>query len=405
MVLLTAFALMLTTFWWLLRWLPAGCDQHSWLPQAIALTRFLWIPTLGIVVAATLLQAWILALLAIVLALSIICVDLLPYWGSLLARKTVNKQHKISRRLTEIGRTSSSASCTPQTTHSPHTPFNAHISSPQSPITLNVMTLNCKCGHADPEALVRTIKAYHIDILALQEITFRLLAKLKQAGLSQELPFYVTGVNHHDDNGGFNGVWTRIRPNATHPMTVRIPGADIPAAVIAYKDRTLCVASVHTKSPQRGCALWQQGIATLAELPDWFDAHVRGDQRGPDVSNESSSLNGGASETAASSPSPSAQAALALATEQVSTVSSLIMGDFNASIDHPTFRALLRSGLSDAAIEVGRGMKPTYPSWSVYPRIVLDHILMSDNVSASILERITIAKTDHCGLVSQIEIA
>lgn len=60
--------------------------------------------------------------------------------------------------------------------------------------------------------------------------------------------------------------------------------------------------------------------------------------------------------------------------------STIVMGDLNANLHHPSFRALLRSGLRDATLSQGTGRIPTFPIWSPWPRLELDHIVFSNGL-------------------------
>ena len=55
----------------------------------------------------------------------------------------------------------------------------------------------------------------------------------------------------------------------------------------------------------------------------------------------------------------------------------VVMGDLNSSTDHPSFRALLKSGFKDASLIQAAGPNLTFPSWLKRPRIELDHVLFT----------------------------
>ena len=54
----------------------------------------------------------------------------------------------------------------------------------------------------------------------------------------------------------------------------------------------------------------------------------------------------------------------------------VVVGDLNADRDHGAFRALLRTGLRDAADERGAGLQGTWPAG--LPVLHLDHVLVRD---------------------------
>jgi endonuclease/exonuclease/phosphatase (EEP) superfamily protein YafD len=82
--------------------------------------------------------------------------------------------------------------------------------------------------------------------------------------------------------------------------------------------------------------------------------------------------------------------------------SSILVGDFNATLDH----SLLRSatvGCTDAAADRGRGLVATWPS--LLPRwlgVQIDHILISGALRASTLRILDIPNSDHRALLARI---
>ncbi|NMN02041.1 endonuclease/exonuclease/phosphatase family protein [Bifidobacterium panos] len=226
--------------------------------------------------------------------------------------------------------------------------------------TLRVMTLNCRYGRADAGIIMRHIRERDIDVLALQEVTDALIVRLNEAGIRDTLPHCQTGTPHEDDNGGYNALFSRIEPAATIPNVVDIPAAEVPAMTLGVGGRNLTVASAHPKSPMRGCTQWSAGIRGLSALA----ARARDDER-DDVA---------------------------------------VMGDLNSSIEHPSFRALLTAGLSDASLAQGAGPAPTFPSWLKWPRIELDHVLFTRGVRASDVRPLAVAGSDHLALVATLSL-
>ena len=50
------------------------------------------------------------------------------------------------------------------------------------------MTLNCRYGRADANDIIANIRKRGISVLALQEVTDELIARLTEAGLNELLP-------------------------------------------------------------------------------------------------------------------------------------------------------------------------------------------------------------------------
>lgn len=65
---------------------------------------------------------------------------------------------------------------------------------------------------------------------------------------------------------------------------------------------------------------------------------------------------------------------------------------------------MLAAGFHDAALTDARGLHPTYPRWLKWPRIVLDHVLFTDYLTASDVRAIEVHGTDHLALAATLTI-
>ena len=335
-------ALALLVLWWALRFLPAGAEGHLPLPYLIALIPFLWIPALLLAVVAVVLGCWPLAVAAVALAV-IVALRVPLYRLSL--RGTSRETKRETYRETH-----------PDTSD---TTARRHDEQPGAPIT--VMTLNCRFGRADADAIMDAVRAHDVDVLALQELTADLVGALDAAGIRDVLPHRQLGEDRPTDNGGFNGLWTRLAPVAAASSSAQIPAADVPMIVASptrngqpadAPDSAIAFASAHTKSPMRGCRAWSQGIVGLGRL------------------------------------------ALQRA--------AVVLGDLNCGIDHPSFRKLLAAGFRDASMSALRKPMVSFPSWLAWPRIELDHVLISGGIDAERVETLTIPGSDHLATVATL---
>lgn len=345
----------LLMLWGALRFLPAGAEGHLPLPYLIALIPFLWIPAVLLVLAAIAVGDWWIAGIAAVFA--VIVILRVPLYRHHLNRETSRETYR----------------------------------------TVTVMTLNCRYGRADAAAIVDTVRSRRVDVLALQELTQNLVAALDDVGIRESLPHRQLGEDRPTDNGGFNGLWTRFVPDATATSAVDIPAADVPMIVtsLTYNERSandassetdahdhgpggrpadhndtetaVAFVSAHTKSPMRGCRAWSQGIIGLGRLA----------LRHCGESDTTHALTG---ETA------------------VSAVVAL--GDLNCGIDHPSFRRLLTAGFRDASMSAMNKPSVSFPSWLLWPRIELDHVLLSGGIDAEHIETFTIPGSDHLATVA-----
>ena len=304
----------LIALWMALRFLPAGADWHRPLVELIALIDLLAVPLLAILILTVLMNAWLQCLLALV-------------------ELTLASCYCLRYRLPQTDRTSQSSS-----DHG-----------------LSVMTLNCRFGRADPEEVVRWVRSYEVEVLALQEVKGNLLESLQTAGIHQLLPYLTQGTAGPDDNGGRNVILSAARPTIAYPSALDLPAAAVPLVELKTSCGPVRVASVHPKSPQRGARQWGMGIAALAKL--------------------------------AQPPTP-----------------TIVMGDCNATLQHPTFRAMLaQSGLRDASLSLKAGSHPTFPSGRLLPpSIEIDHILMDDDLTAQSMHALRISGSDHRALIAQL---
>ncbi|MFK4099428.1 endonuclease/exonuclease/phosphatase family protein [Streptomyces sp. NPDC019531] len=82
---------------------------------------------------------------------------------------------------------------------------------------------------------------------------------------------------------------------------------------------------------------------------------------------------------------------------------TVLAGDFNASQDHAAFRAILDTGMRDAARLTGSGRTPTWPARTA-PAFgaQIDHVLVSPDFSASDAHFLDLPDTDHRALLVDI---
>ncbi|WP_422745661.1 endonuclease/exonuclease/phosphatase family protein [Mycobacterium sp. WMMD1722] len=223
-------------------------------------------------------------------------------------------------------------------------------------VTVRVMTANVHLGQADTEQLARSAED-RADILAVQELTPSAARRLSSR-LSPTFPFRV--VEARDEAAGA-GLWSR------YPIrdAQRIPGYRM--VMLSGRvhiddggtDPTVVVGHMSGPWPQP-VADWQADIAQASET-------MRELARG---------ANGAA---------------------------TVVMGDFNSTLDARPFRALLHNGFRDAAQQAGVGSPPTYPADSaVPPLIAIDHVI-SRGATAVSLSAVALPGSDHRGLVATLE--
>ncbi len=219
---------------------------------------------------------------------------------------------------------------------------------------VTVMTSNLRFGSGDPNAVVRGAADGRVDVLVLEEVTPTELVALDRAGLGELLP-HRAGAAASTAEGTM--VFSQYRLG--NEGAVRLGNGGLVVDVAAPQPFRLL--AVHTAQP-------------LVQPGPWHD-DLREVRR---------------------------QAAAALATGP-----TVVVGDFNATRDHPAFRSILGLGLRDAAEEANSGWQPTWPTgmraWYLRPMITIDHVLVSKDFAAVRTATVDVEGTDHQALVADLD--
>ncbi|HEX8632460.1 MAG TPA: endonuclease/exonuclease/phosphatase family protein [Catenuloplanes sp.] len=224
------------------------------------------------------------------------------------------------------------------------------VGGPEAPAggpPLRVLTANLLVGGADAAALVTLVREHRVDLLAVQEFTAAAGTALQSAGLTGLLPH--RQLNPEDGTTG-SGLYSRlplrdggVRRNGggftQAYATVEVPGG--PAVL---------VESVHPLAPY-----------AVSVLDDWradLDAQPRATAGGP---------------------------------------VRLLLGDFNATLDHAPLRRLIASGYVDAADTVGAGLTGTWGPYDgdLIPPVTIDHVLVDRRVTVQQVRVFPLAGSDH----------
>ena len=233
---------------------------------------------------------------------------------------------------------------------------------------IRVMTLNCRYGHANASQIIKLAKTHKIDTILLQEVSKKLVKNLEKLGIKRDFAHVQLGNANGHENGGFNAIYTRLSNVKSFGKSIKIDAANVPIITTAACDSSaenllITFASAHPKSPMRGCAAWSSGIMALAKIGE----------------NHNKS--------------------------NVKKI-TIIGGDLNSTPDHPSFRALLKSGFLDASMQIGKRLK-TWPTWQKWPNLALDHVLVkSIGCTAKATEQSTIRVdgSDHFALIVCVSI-
>lgn len=233
---------------------------------------------------------------------------------------------------------------------------------------IRVMTLNCRYGRANASQIIKLAKTHKIDTILLQEVSKKLVKNLEKLGIKHDFAHVQLGSANGHENGGFNAIYTRLSNVKSFGKSIKIDAANVPIVTAVTRDSSaenllITFASAHPKSPMRGCAAWSSGIMALAKIGENHNEN------------------------------------------NVKKV-KIIGGDLNSTPDHPSFRALLKSGFLDASMQIGKRLK-TWPTWQKWPNLALDHVLVKStgcNAIATEQRAIRVDGSDHFALIVCVSI-
>lgn len=240
---------------------------------------------------------------------------------------------------------------------------------------IRVMTLNCRYGKASASEIIEITKKYHVNTLLLQELSESLVKNLEKLGIYEIFPTSCVGAQSEHNNGGFNAIFTQYSAISTCNNSVKIEAASVPRVTTcldfgATEKVVVKFASAHPKSPMRGCAAWSNGIRALATIDSTYCV------------DESTSK-----------------------TCDLATL-TIVTGDLNSTVDHPSFRSLLKYGFTDVALSLGKRLR-TWPTWLKWPNLTLDHVLFcAKNCKSNALwqKNIVVDGTDHLAYIAAIDL-
>jgi endonuclease/exonuclease/phosphatase family metal-dependent hydrolase len=225
---------------------------------------------------------------------------------------------------------------------------------PTAGATLTVLTSNVLAGRADAETLVGLVREHDVTVLALQEFTPAVQTRLSEAGLDGLLPYRSVAAEWGTTG---SAVYARFPLTAAGVRrndggfqqaygTVQPPGAG-----------PLAIESAHPVAPY-----------DLRVLDDW-----RGDLAGQ--------------------PRPDPNG-----------TPRILLGDFNATLDHRPLRDLISRGYRDAADADGSGLTGT---WGPYdgdplPPVTIDHVLVDRRIGVRDVQVHDVPRSDHRAVLATL---
>jgi endonuclease/exonuclease/phosphatase family metal-dependent hydrolase len=230
---------------------------------------------------------------------------------------------------------------------------------PATGVALHVLTGNMLAGRADPAAIVALVRDHDVSVLTLQEYTGAAQAGLTAAGLDTLLPYSAPALPLATDPFGTTGSAFYSR----YPITgagVRRNGGGFQQAYGTIQPPgagPLLVESAHPAAPY--------AVAAVADWRADLDAQPVAD---PDA------------------------------------VPRILLGDFNATLDHQPLRRLLAHGYRDAAAADGKGLIGTWGPYRgrLIPPVTIDHVLVDERIGVAAVSVYGLPRSDHRAVLADL---
>jgi endonuclease/exonuclease/phosphatase family metal-dependent hydrolase len=211
---------------------------------------------------------------------------------------------------------------------------------------VRIMSANLYMGRADVKTIVELVREHNVDVLNLEELTPKEAGEFDRAGLFDVLPYRVLKAASGGEGSGMASRYPLTELSLAGPSLLAQPSARVDLG-----GASLEVVTVHAVPPTTSVATWKSEIGGLPAP----DRTIR-----------------------------------------------VLAGDFNATLDHATFRRLLKSGYADAGERRGQGFRPTWPSRRWSPPVTIDHVVVDSRVSVTGYEVFDLPGSDHRAVFAQL---
>jgi endonuclease/exonuclease/phosphatase family metal-dependent hydrolase len=218
---------------------------------------------------------------------------------------------------------------------------------------LTVMTANLYVGRADAKLLLDMVREQGADILSLQELSPQMVQDLDRAGIDRVLPYRLFEAQRGASGSGLASKYPLRQTQIIDPSTFAQPSAvvDLPGVV----DPEVLVVHTAPGVEPEWTATWR---SELADLPE---ADRQGQPR-------------------------------------------LLIGDFNATLDHADLRDVISRGYADAAERRGEGLTPTWPAAIWPPPVAIDHVLADARTEFTDYQVFDLPGSDHRAVVVRLNL-
>jgi endonuclease/exonuclease/phosphatase (EEP) superfamily protein YafD len=216
---------------------------------------------------------------------------------------------------------------------------------------LRVLEINAAFGLVPPKSVVDAVRREHVDVLVVTELTPELDRGLAAAGLGRVMPHR---VSHPAGDASGTGLYAR---RALAPRAAPRTSASSAAALLSVPGAPPAeIYAVHPESPTTpaSVATWRRDLRAL--------------------------------------PRAASPGAL-----------RILIGDFNATLDHHELRRLIDTGYEDAGEEAGKGLEPTWPAGKRVPAMItIDHVLADVRCGVAGYRTVSFPITDHKGVLTTL---
>ncbi len=215
---------------------------------------------------------------------------------------------------------------------------------------ITVMTANLLFGSADAEQVVELVREHEVDLLSLQELTPRAVSRLRAAGLEEVLG---NSVRTAAEGASGSGLYAAERLT---PTGIINPDESflMPSARLQLGDVAVAAVAVHPVPPTSSETVgrWRSALRALPPAGG-----------GPEL--------------------------------------GLLLGDFNATLDHGELRDVLDRGYVDAADATGDALTTTW-SRSLWPGLTIDHLLVDERIHVESTEVSGVQGSDHKAVIAEL---